>query len=131
MKNITDEFSCLIDIFSKIEQRKTMAYIKYSDGYYEHPEELFLFDLWEDCHNLVDQTLSDEISLWDRYIVHDKLDFLLKINELLFDVEFEGRYMFDFYEYPPEGDMENYEKLQEISPFRSLPIEKSVKIDWL
>ena len=121
MKNIINEFSCLTDIFSKFEQRKTIDYIKYSDGgYYDSPQELFLYGLWEDCHQELDKTISNEISLYNRYVIHDQLDYLLKTNDLLFDVEMEGRFMFDFYEYPPEGDMDTYEELQNISPFRKL-----------
>ena len=133
MTNIINEFSCLTDIFSKIEQRKTMDYIKYSDGgYYDCAQEMFLYGLWEDCHQQLDKTLPEGISLYNRYIVHDRLDYLLKINDLLFDVEMEGRFMFDFYEYPPEGDMNTYEELQYISPFRKLgPLDPPLRLQEL
>jgi hypothetical protein len=31
--------------------------------------------------------------------------------------------MFDFHNYPPEGDIETYEKLEKISPFRKIKVK--------
>jgi hypothetical protein len=131
MNKITEKFPCLTNIFSKLDQRKIMAYLKYSDGgYYDCPDEMFLFDLWEDCHTKLDSTLDANITLWDRYIIHDQLDYLLFSNDLLFNVEMEGRYMFDFYQYPPEEDDHEdslYNRLQKISPFENIQWIKKLK----
>jgi hypothetical protein len=132
MQSIINEFPCLTEIFSKIDQKKTMAFLKYSEGYYDSPDEMFLFDLWEEVHKKLDDDLHQDISMWDRYIMHDQLDYLLNLNHLLFDAGFEGRYMFDFHNYPPEEDGDElYEQLQQISPFRNLPPEPMIQADEL
>lgn len=132
MKQIIQTFPCLLSILENLEQRKTMAYLKFSGpGYYDHPEELFLFELWEDLHNELDKNLKNKISLWDRYREHDQLDYLLQINDLLWNVEFEGRYMFDYYSYPEQGDTKTYEQLEAISPFRNLPPVKIISLKEL
>lgn len=127
-QKIIDKFPCLESIFDKIEQIKTFTYLSFiGEGYYDSLEEFFLYELWVRCHEKLDTTLPPNIEKWDQYIIHDELDFILHQHDLLYSLDEEGRYMWDYHDYPEEGNVKLYEELQKISPFRSVPYPPLIK----
>jgi hypothetical protein len=129
-------YPCLTHIFDNLNLRKMKAYLEYVEGgYYDHPDELFLESLWEDVHDKFDTTLPKDISIWDRYIAHDQLDFKLYQNGLLWNLEYEGSWFVNNF-YRPSNSLDElmneenfYDELEKISPFRTIKENKNEKIN--
>ena len=135
-QSIINQFPYLTPVFDKIDQMKTMAYLKYNDGgFWDCPEELFLDNLWEQCHLALDQLLPKKVDTEDSaeeyYQRHDQLDFILYQHDLIWSVDtYEG-------EWAGSNQIEQemwdkiIDKVTSQSPFRSLPKESLLRAEDL
>lgn len=127
IQRIITSYPCLEEVFSKYEQQKSLAYLKFtSGGFWDYPLEELHSDLHWKSHDTFDETLPKDISLKDRYLEHEKIDFILWEEGLITIGEFEN-WMFEVYNHPSEEEDDLYEDYNKLSPFNDVIQEQMLK----